>query len=95
MASKKLALLEYSFLFDPKETWQHLSQFENAFAKFLKQYGMEGQIIDSIDPRGGRRMIFIRAMDPVDLARNQPQKQAAPQDVIKKYSDPKTYQGGK
>lgn len=64
MANKKIVLLSYEFLFDPVDTWQHLSQFEEAFAKFLREHSMEGQILDSINPRDGRRILYIRSNKP-------------------------------
>lgn len=89
-----MAFLEYAFLFDPKDTWQHLSQFENAFSKFLRSYGMEGQVLNSINPKDGRRIVYIRAQTiPAEMGKEA--KPVSPQDVIKKYSDPKTYQGSK
>lgn len=95
MASKTIALLDYCFLFDPAETWQHLSQFEGAFGKFLKEHNMEGQVLNSINPRDGRRIIFIRSIKTpgvMDAITPAVQKPMATQDVIKKYTDPKTYQ---
>lgn len=92
--AKSMAFLEYAFFFDPKDTWSHLSQFENSFAKFLKEHGMEGQILNSINPNGGKRIVYIRALTvPQEMPK--PPEPVASQDVIKKYTNPKTYQGDK
>ncbi len=65
----QLACLEYLFIFNPADTWQHLYQFEDAFAKFLQEHGMEGKVLDSIDKGGSRRIIQIRpSLNPEDVS---------------------------
>ncbi len=61
MDDKKLAILEYLFIFDPADTWQHLYQFEDTFADYLMEHNMEAQVLDSINPKSGRRIIQIKA----------------------------------
>jgi len=43
--SKTIAMLEYTFLFDPKELWRTRSDFEYDFAKFLKEYGIVAEFV--------------------------------------------------
>jgi len=44
----KLVFLDYTFLFDPGETWQHLNQFETDFAKFLATKGLIAEPVKDI-----------------------------------------------
>lgn len=53
-------LLEYLFFFDPVNTWQHLSQFEGDFAKFLIEHGMEAEFVNAINGGNGRRVVLIK-----------------------------------
>ena len=44
----KLVYLEYTFLFDPSETWPRLSQFETELAKFLATKGLIAEPVRDI-----------------------------------------------
>jgi hypothetical protein len=57
---KKLAVLEYTFLFEPEETWQHLFQFEKDLTDFFKSKGKELQVVKTIEgATTGRRIVLI------------------------------------
>lgn len=56
---KKLAFLEYAFIFDPDSTWANVYDFENKLGEFFKALGYEANIIDAIKGHVGRRVIFI------------------------------------
>lgn len=68
--SKNLAFLEYSFLFDPTETWQYLSKFESDLAKFFGSLGYQAEIIRTVEGQVGRRILYIRKVkqDLIDQA---------------------------
>lgn len=62
---KKLAFLEYAFIFDPDSTYSNVYDFENKLGKFFKGEGMEAEIIDAVKGYTGRRVIFVRKIEDV------------------------------
>lgn len=56
---KDLAILEYSFLIDPSETWTNAAQFESTFNDFLVNRGMVAKIVTSVGTQAGRRVLYI------------------------------------
>lgn len=54
-----IVFLEYFFVFDPVETWQHIDQFEGDLSKFLLEHGLEGEIIHSAEDKAGKRILKI------------------------------------
>ena len=52
-----LVFLEYSFMFNPDEAWQHVNQFEQDFAKFLDERGFEAETIKGVGV--GKRILAI------------------------------------
>ena len=56
---KKLAFLEYAFIFDPDASWGNIYDFENDLGKFFKEQGLEANVIDAVRGHVGRRVIFI------------------------------------
>ena len=60
---KKLAFLEYAFIFDPDSTYSNVYDFENKLGKFFKSEGMEAQIIDAVKGYTGRRVIFVTKIE--------------------------------
>lgn len=71
--SKQIAILEYSFMFDPSETWSNGSQFEAKLADFFSAYGFEAEVIES---RGGtgRRVVYISRVEQIPLP-NKPERE--------------------
>jgi hypothetical protein len=71
--------LEYSFLFDAVDTWQHLYQFESDLAKFFSERGLEAEIIKTVEGQAsGRRILAISKKNNLeskvtDKARGRPQ----------------------
>ena len=63
----KLAMLEYWFMFDPTNTWQHFHQFEDDLAKFLQEHGLEGRIIDSINGQAGKRIMYVVRKESISI----------------------------
>ena len=55
-----LALLKYSFMFDPVETWTNLYQFEQDLNAFFTAQGMTVEIIKSVDGSSTDRIMFIK-----------------------------------
>ena len=54
-----IVFLEYFFVFDPADTWQHVDQFEGDLSKFLDEHGLEGEIIQSAEDKKGKRILKI------------------------------------
>lgn len=57
------AFLEYAFIFDTTETWQHLFQFEQDLSKFFALHGCEAQILKTIEGGGSKRILYIKRID--------------------------------
>ena len=55
-----LALLKYSFMFNPVETWTNLYQFEQDLNAFLTAQGMEVEVIKSVEGGSSDRIMFIK-----------------------------------
>lgn len=58
--NKNMAFLDYTFLFNPVETWQHLSQFESDLADFFATLGLEAEIVKSVNGQPGKRLLLIQ-----------------------------------
>jgi hypothetical protein len=62
MASN-LQLLDYTFMFDPEQTYQHLFQFEQDLQKFFRDKQMDMQIVKTMEGGQGRRILIITKKD--------------------------------
>jgi hypothetical protein len=62
---KQVACLDYTFMFDPSEVWQHASQFESSLAGYLSDMGFETQIIKPLGYSSGSRIIYITPIPPL------------------------------
>ena len=60
MARFPLVFLEYSFLFDPDETWNNLHAFESDLAKFFNEHGAEAIVIKAVEGAPVKRILYIR-----------------------------------
>lgn len=56
---KPQVALDYTFLFEPSSTYQHLYQFEQDLSKFFAEHGMEVEPVKSIEGGGARRILCI------------------------------------
>ena len=66
---KNLAFLEYMFMFDPTDTWQHGSQFERDLAGFFAAFGKEAEVVE-VRGSSGRRVFVIKNMEKLDQMAN-------------------------
>mgnify|MGYP001562055612 FL=1 len=75
--AKQMVFLKYTFLFDAVNTWQHLSQFEDALANFFAAHELEAEILKTVEGQMGERIMLIRAVDLFTKAgqKNIPKKQ--------------------
>lgn len=67
---KKLAFLEYTFVFEPDaNTWGSGSEFETDLTNFFAVHGLYAT---NVQTAGGnaRRLIYIQSMDKLDKLRN-------------------------
>ena len=62
--SKPVAFIEQTIIFDPVEAFSHMYQFEAKFAEFLRNEGLEAEVME---PYGGttRRVLFIRKIEEI------------------------------
>lgn len=84
--AKQIAILEYTMIFDPSETWSSGYQFENMFSDFFASHGFEAQIVEA---RGGtgKRVIYINKIENIQTVAKdvpQPKDQKPAQEQIKK-----------
>jgi len=56
---KKIAFLEYAFMFDPETTFSNVYDFENKLAEYFKSCGYEAQVLDTVRGQMGRNVFFI------------------------------------
>jgi hypothetical protein len=77
---KRLAILDYMFLFDPTEGWSNGFQFERDLTDFFTAYGFTAEIIE---PKGnaGRRVIHLDKIVEMPKLENKPDR--GPQHAIK------------
>lgn len=78
----KMVMLDYTFLFEPDNTWGHLYQFESELSKFFASRGFEAQIVKSIEGQQGRRILLIKRVDPLHQPGNPPEKSVGPQQQL-------------
>lgn len=60
MAKLSLVFLEYSFMFDPEETWNNLHAFESDLQKFFNEHGAEAMVIKAIEGSPVKRILYIK-----------------------------------
>lgn len=83
--------MEFMFLFDPAETWQHVYQVERWIADSLDRMGMEGEIVKTmlgntpliIDKPvlTGKKVYFIKSKNKMDLLRATPKVVGRPKSL--------------
>lgn len=56
---KKLAFLEYAFLFNPGESWSNIYDFDKDLNKVFRSLGYEARILDTVGGYEGRKVIYI------------------------------------
>jgi len=61
------AFLEYAFIFDPVDTWQHLHQFEQDLAKFFDEHNLQAEVLDTVGGQKGRRVIVITPKEEIKI----------------------------
>jgi hypothetical protein len=55
-----MAVLEYTIMFDPSETWPHLHQFEGFLSKSLDSIGMEAEILNPVGGQLNKSVLYIK-----------------------------------
>lgn len=67
--SKQLAFLEYTFILDPTNTFQHVYEFEKFLSDFLKTRGLEGQIMETVAGGvNGKKIILISKVKDIPVS---------------------------
>jgi len=79
----KIACVEYLFLFDPTKVWARLYEFETELKNFLDSKGLEAVIMDTMGT-GGKKVIYIRSKEKIDLSVGEPQKVGRPLSIKSK-----------
>jgi hypothetical protein len=87
--ARKYVFLDYTFIFDPTDSWQHVSQFESDLSDFLGAYGFEAQIVNAIGGQPGKRMLLVRRIDRlINATKSNPGQQKNMVQPMKKILDP-------
>lgn len=64
---KEIVFLDYTFLFDPGDTWSSVSNFESDLAKFLTMKGLKGDFVRTVGGQIGKKVLIItRKKDILD-----------------------------
>lgn len=86
----KLAALEYMFMFDATNTWQHSYQFEQDLSDFFAAHGYEANVVKTVEGSGGRRILYVRRIQPlIAPIKNPPGRPASTGTMLNKFRDGK------
>ncbi len=89
--AKKIAILEYSFIFDPSDTWSSGYEFENQLADYFAAHGIEAQIVETAGGTG-RRVIFMSRLNLMPKIENKPNPQVTNQiKKVQQQAPPKNF----
>src|SRR6266478_780042 len=56
---EKLVMLDYTFMFDPKDTYQHMYQFEQDLGSFFKEHDMEATAVKTISGGSSKNILYV------------------------------------
>lgn len=59
--SSNVVILDYSFMFDPEQTWNNFYAFETDLVKFFEEHGLEATVLKSIEGQYGKRILYLSA----------------------------------
>lgn len=60
------AYLSYTFMVDTSSTWSSLNEFESSLADYFKAYGMEAEIMKTMEGQYCKRILLLKkAVEPV------------------------------
>lgn len=81
---KRLAFLEYTFIFDPETTWDSGSNFERDLADFFGAHGLEAQIVETVGGTGRRVLVISRAevIAPLTSKKTPPKKEKSFREIL-------------
>lgn len=51
--------VKYGFIFDPRETWSELSDFEHDLARFFNQHGLKAELVETVADQEEMVIIYI------------------------------------
>ncbi len=57
---KKIAFLEYNFMFDPQTTWDSVTDFERDLADFFSAHGLYAELLNNLTGKDKRRFFIER-----------------------------------
>jgi hypothetical protein len=81
--------VKYSFIFDPSELWQHISQLNNDMASFFRERGFEMEIVESANQDNSEFMIYLRKIPELPpLA-----EEKTPQQILSQIEKKRDYKG--
>ena len=51
--------IKYGFIFEPADTWSNLYQFDQLFAKYLREMGLQAELVRSEDGQEKMKILYI------------------------------------
>ena len=71
--AKKLAYLEYCFLFDPGQLWTRASEFDKELLNFFEINGMDAEIITTVGSTAKKMIYLYKKNDNPKVPSTKPQ----------------------
>jgi len=71
---KSTAMIEFTILFDPAESWTRVSELEIDFAAFLKTKGLQGQLVTPVGLTSKRVIQVTPIPQELNPVLNEPSK---------------------
>lgn len=87
MINGKYILLSYQFLFEPDASWTSLAAFESDLADFFGAYGLEAEVIKSVDGQMGNRILLIQKSEQLPGGITNTSVKPTPKIIVKEQVD--------
>lgn len=84
----KYAFLQYSFIFNPDNSWSHVYQFEKDLSDFFRSKGFEAELMKQVEGSSNQKVFLVKKIESAVIPTNiQPSK------VFSKLGRPTTIPG--
>jgi hypothetical protein len=71
---KQIAYLEYTFIFDPSETFQSGTKFEKFLSDFFNDMGYEAEVVETVGNASRRVLSITKATETMEFDKKAPPK---------------------
>jgi hypothetical protein len=59
----RYAFLQYSFIFDPSQSWSHVYQFEKDLADFFAANGFEAELMKQVEGSSNQKVFILKKIE--------------------------------